>query len=95
MTLAIRVDWQSAAVHADRERIEAGDDVRSSEDVLRRCSRVQVFKHDTKRHDAVSRSQKTALGGHTGACLVVIAEERLTSVAILKRSGVTNSVDPT
>ncbi|WP_175836150.1 hypothetical protein [Burkholderia anthina] len=80
MTVAIRVDWQSGAVCADRAHIEAGDDGRLSEDVLRLCSPVQMSKSGTMRYRV---SQKIAFGGHTGECLVDMAEGRLTSVAIL------------
>ncbi|MBY4870702.1 hypothetical protein DIE14_35040 [Burkholderia sp. Bp9017] len=80
MTLAIRVDWESGAICADRTRIEVGNDGRLSEDVLRLCSPVQISKNGTTRYRV---SQQIAFGGHTGECLVDMAQGRLTSVAIL------------
>ncbi|WP_244104742.1 hypothetical protein [Burkholderia anthina] len=80
MTLAIRVDWESGAICADRTRIEVGNDGRLSEDVLRLYSPVQISKNGTTRYRV---SQQIAFGGHTGECLVDMAQGRLTSVAIL------------
>nr|WP_175802333.1 hypothetical protein [Burkholderia anthina] len=80
MTLAIRVDWQSGAVCADVARIEVGDDGRLSDDVLRLCSPVQMSKNGTVRYRV---SRQITFGGHTGECLVDMAEGRLTSISIL------------
>ncbi|NIF42607.1 hypothetical protein F3J14_17295 [Burkholderia sp. Tr-862] len=80
MTLAIRVDWQSGVVHADRVRIEVGGDGRLSEDVWRLCSPVQALENGAVRYRI---SQKTTFGGHGGECLIDMVEARLTSVTIL------------
>ncbi|UEP27869.1 MULTISPECIES: hypothetical protein [unclassified Burkholderia] len=80
MTLAIRVDWQSGVVHADRVRIAVGGDGRLSEDVRRLCSPVQALESGAVRYRI---SQKITFGGHTGECLIDMVEARLASVAIL------------
>ncbi|MFP3502517.1 hypothetical protein [Burkholderia sp. SIMBA_062] len=80
MTLAIRVDWQSGVVHADRVRIEVGDDERLSEGVRRLCSPVERLENGAVRYRI---SQKITFGGHTGECLIDMVEARLTSVTIL------------
>ncbi|WP_175715851.1 hypothetical protein [Burkholderia ambifaria] len=80
MTLAIRVDWQSGVVHADRVRIEVGDDGRLSEGVRRLCSAMQELENGAVRYRI---SQKITFGGHAGECLIDMVEARLASVAIL------------
>jgi hypothetical protein len=80
MTLAIWVDWQSGVVHADRMRIEVGDDARLSEGVRRLCSPVQELENGAVRYRI---SQKITFGGHAGECLIDVVGGCLTSVLIL------------
>ncbi|WAS54242.1 hypothetical protein MK974_00195 [Burkholderia ambifaria] len=80
MTLAIRVDWQSGVVHADRVRIEVGDDGRLSEGVRRLCAPVQELEKGAVRYRI---SRKITFGGHAGECLIDVVGGRLTSVLIL------------
>ena len=81
MTLAIRVDWQSGVVHADRMRIEVGGDGRLSEDVRRLCSPVERLENGGAVRYRIA--QKITFGGHAGECLIDMAGGRLTSVLIL------------
>ncbi|NTX29481.1 hypothetical protein HT746_20530 [Burkholderia pyrrocinia] len=80
MALAIRVDWQSGAVHADRARIEVGSDGQLGEDIHRLCSPAQPLKNGAVRYRL---SQKVTFGGHPAECVIDMTEGRLASVTIL------------
>lgn len=80
MALAIRVDWQSGAVHADRARIEVGSDGQLGEDIRRLCSSAQPAANGAVRYRVL---QKITFGGHTGECVIDVNEGRLASVTIL------------
>ncbi|AXF22121.1 hypothetical protein CUJ89_00165 [Burkholderia pyrrocinia] len=80
MALAIRVDWQSGAVHADRARIEIGSDGQLGEGIRRLCSPVQPLKSGARRCRML---QKITFGGHPAECMIDVAGGRLASVTIL------------
>lgn len=80
MALAIRVDWQSGAVHADRTRIEVGSDGQLGEDIRRLCSSAQPAANGAVLYRV---SEKVTVGGHAGECVIDVNEGRLASVTIL------------